>query len=138
MLQCVVVCCRVLQCVAVSCNVMQCVAVCCRVWQCVAVCCRVLPCVAVCCSVLQCAAVCCNVLAVCCSVLQREHPSSKERFPPSRRDVVQYVAVSCDALQCIPAHIYHPKRHGHVLFVGEMKGFRVLQHVAMRYGFQLI
>ena len=44
MLQCIVVCYRVLQCVVARCNVLQCVAARCNVLQCVAVCCSVLQC----------------------------------------------------------------------------------------------
>jgi len=76
LLQCVVVCIRVLApdrnpqkavllsfvCVQVWCSVLQSAAVCCSVLQCAAECCSVLQCVAVCCIVLQCVAVCCSVL----------------------------------------------------------------------------
>ena len=77
-LQCVVMCCRLLQCVA-GCSwrsvplarqvLLQRVAVCCSVLQRVAVCCSVLQCVAACCSVLQCCSVSQGV-ALCRSVLQ--------------------------------------------------------------------
>ena len=79
-LQCVVVCCRVLQltyilgvvCCCVCCGVLRCVAVCCGVLQCVAACCSVLQSVIVdiCtwCSMLLCVLQC---VIVCCSVLQR-------------------------------------------------------------------
>ena len=49
------------KCVAVRYNVLQCVVVCCRVMWCVAVRYNVLQCVLISCSVLQRAVVCCSL-----------------------------------------------------------------------------
>ena len=76
MLQCDVMCCRVLRCedcpsdMIILGNWCVCVA-CCGVLRCVAVCCSVLQCVAVCCSGMYCVPLSCRVLqsvAVCCGV----------------------------------------------------------------------
>jgi len=124
------VCCSVLQCVAVCCSVSQHVAVCCSVLQCVAACCRtyslILPSVLAC--VFHSALRGVNVhrriwqrVAVRCSVLQRgcvlqrvcvlQSPLSQQPIClPSLvccrvLGVLQRVAVSCGALQCVVARV---------------------------------
>jgi len=105
-LQCVVMCCRVLQ---YDKRVLQRVAVFCSMTN---VCCSVLQCVAVSCSVLQCLAVCCSVLHL--ILLPMRHNLCSDPYPnlcdvthPYRPGsfisaiLWQCVAVCCSVLQCV-------------------------------------